>query len=151
MMRSRLTDALKEAMKAKNQCKVSTLRLILAALKDRDIAIRGQGDTELISDDQILEMLIKMVRQRRESIKMYQEGGRVELAEREQEEIGIIEGFLPRQLTDQEIATAAAEVIDGLGAKGLKDMGRIMNTMKQRYPGRLDPGKASTIVKSLLV
>ena len=151
MMRSRLSEAVKEAMKAKNQCKVSTLRLILAALKDRDIAIRGQGDTEYISDDQILEMLIKMVRQRRESIKMYQQGGRVDLAERELEEIDIIEGFLPRQLTEQEIATAAADVIDGLGAKGLKDMGRIMSTMKQRYPGRLDSGKASTIVKSLLV
>ncbi len=151
MMRSHLSEALKEAMKAKNQCKVSTLRLILAALKDRDIAIRGKGDTEHISDDEIIDMLIKMVRQRRESIKMYQQGGRIDLAEREQEEIDIIEGFLPRQLTDQEIETAAAEVIDGLGAKGLKDMGRIMATMKQRYPGQLDPGKASTIVKSLLV
>ena len=151
MMRSRLSEALKEAMKAKNQCKVSTLRLILAALKDRDIAIRGTGDTEHISDDEILDMLIKMVRQRRESIKMYQQGGRIDLAEREQEETDIIEGFLPRQLTEQEIETAAAEVIDGLGAKGLKDMGRIMATMKQRYPGQLDPGKASTIVKSLLV
>ncbi len=151
MMRSRLSEALKEAMKAKNQCKVSTLRLILAALKDRDIAIRGKGDTEHISDDEILDMLIKMVRQRRESIKMYQQGGRIDLAEREQEETDIIEGFLPRQLTEHEIETAAAEVIDGLGAKGLKDMGRIMSTMKPRYPGQLDPGKASTIVKSLLV
>ncbi len=151
MMRSRLSEALKEAMKAKNQCKVSTLRLILATLKDRDIVIRGKGDVEHISGDEILDMLIKMVRQRRESIKMYQEGGRIDLAEREQEEIDIIEGFLPRQLTDQEIESAAAETIDGLGAKGLKDMGRIMSALKQRYPGQLDQGKASTIVKSLLV
>ncbi len=151
MMRSRLSEALKEAMKAKHQCKVSTLRLILAALKDRDIAARGKGESEHISDDEILEMLTKMVRQRCDSIKMYEQGGRIDLAEREQEEIQIIEGFLPRQLSQQEIESAAVTAIDELGAKGLKDMGRIMSELKQRYPGQLDPGKASTIVKAMLV
>ncbi len=150
MLRTRLSEALKEAMKAKDERKVATLRLILAALKDREIAARGKGESEAVSDRDVLEMLTKMIRQRRESIKMYEEGGRVDLAEREQEEIQVIETFLPQQLTEEELQQAAEQVVAELGASGLKDMGRVMGEMKQRYAGQMDPGKASTMVKALL-
>ena len=150
MLRDELSGSLKEAMKAKDEQKVSTLRLILAALKDRDIAARGKGQSEPVSETEILEMLTKMIRQRRDSIKMYEEGGRVDLAEREQGEIDVIETFLPKQLTEDEIRAAATAVIAELGAAGLKDMGRTMSEMKQRYAGQMDPGKASTVVKALL-
>ena len=150
MLRDELSGSLKEAMKAKDEQKVSTLRLILAALKDRDIAARGKGQSEPVSETEILEMLTKMIRQRRDSIKMYEEGGRVDLAEREQGEIDVIETFLPKQLTEDEIRDAATAVIAELGAAGLKDMGRTMSEMKQRYAGQMDPGKASTVVKALL-
>ena len=150
MLRDELSGSLKEAMKAKDEQRVSTLRLILAALKDRDIAARGKGQSEPVSDSEILEMLTKMIRQRRDSIKMYEEGGRVDLAEREQGEIDVIETFLPKQLTEEEIRAAATAVIAELGAAGLKDMGRTMSEMKQRYAGQMDPGKASTVVKALL-
>ncbi|MCG8691266.1 MAG: GatB/YqeY domain-containing protein [Minwuiales bacterium] len=150
MLRDELSGSLKEAMKAKDEQKVSTLRLILAALKDRDIAARGKGQSEPVSETEILEMLTKMIRQRRDSIKMYEEGGRVDLAEREQGEIDVIETFLPKQLTEDEIRDAAKAVIAELGAAGLKDMGRTMSEMKQRYAGQMDPGKASTVVKALL-
>lgn len=150
MLRDELSGSLKEAMKAKDEQRVSTLRLILAALKDRDIAARGKGQSEPVSESEILEMLTKMIRQRRDSIKMYEEGGRVDLAEREQGEIDVIETFLPKQLTEDEIRAAATAVIAELGAAGLKDMGRTMSEMKQRYAGQMDPGKASTVVKALL-
>lgn len=150
MLRTSLSEALKEAMKAKDERKVATLRLILAALKDREIAARGKGESEVIADRDVLEMLTKMIRQRRESIKMYEEGGRIDLAEREQEEIQVIETFLPQQLTEEELQQAAEQVVAELGASGLKDMGRVMGEMKQRYAGQMDPGKASTMVKSLL-
>lgn len=150
MLRDELSGSLKEAMKAKDEQKVSTLRLILAALKDRDIAARGKGQSGPVSETEILEMLTKMIRQRRDSIKMYEEGGRVDLAEREQGEIDVIETFLPKQLSEDEIRDAAKAVIVELGAAGLKDMGRTMSEMKQRYAGQMDPGKASTVVKALL-
>lgn len=150
MLRTRLSEALKEAMKAKDERKVATLRLVLAALKDREIAARGKGESEVIADRDVLEMLTKMIRQRRESIKMYEEGGRIDLAEREQEEIQVIETYLPRQLTEEELRQAVEQVVAELGASGLKDMGRVMGEMKQRYAGQMDPGKASTMVKSLL-
>ncbi len=150
MLRDELSGSLKEAMKAKDEQRVSTLRLILAALKDRDIAARGKGQSEPVSESEILEMLTKMIRQRRDSIKMYEEGGRVDLAEREQGEIDVIETFLPKQLTEDEIRAAATAVVAELGAAGLKDMGRTMSEMKQRYAGQMDPGKASTVVKALL-
>jgi hypothetical protein len=150
MLRDRLTDALKEAMRAKDARRVSTLRLILAALKDRDIAARGRGDGGPIGDDEILQMLQTMVRQRRESIALYQQGGRMDLADQEQQEIAIIEGFMPRQLGDDEIRAAGRAVIDELGAKGLKDMGRVMAALKERHAGQMDFAKAAGIVKSLL-
>ena len=150
MLRERLGEELKTAMKAKEQHKVSTLRLILAALKDRDIAVRANGQPDGISDDEILELFTKMVRQRHESIKLYEEGGRIDLAGREAEEIKIIEAFLPRQLGDDEVAAAVAEVIAEVGAQGLKDMGPVMAALKQRYTGRMDFGKASALVKQRL-
>ncbi|MEE8202318.1 MAG: GatB/YqeY domain-containing protein [Alphaproteobacteria bacterium] len=150
MLRERLNDELKAAMKAREQRKVSTLRLILAALKDRDIAARGAGQAEGIGDDEILQLFAKMIRQRRESIKLYEEGGRVDLAEREAEEITIIEGFLPRQLDETEIEAAVGEVIGELEATGLKDMGRTMAALKERYAGCMDFAKASALVKKAL-
>lgn len=150
MFRTELNDSLKVAMKAKDKCAVSTLRLILAALKDRDIAVRANGQPDGIADDEILQLFAKMVRQRRESIKLYEEGGRIDLAGREAEEIKIIEAFLPEQLGDDEVAAAVAAVIAEVGAQGLKDMGPTMAVLKERYAGRMDFGKASAIVKELL-
>ena len=138
-------------MKAKDQHKLSTLRLILAALKDRDIAARSNGQTDGVSDDDILQLLTKMVKQRHESIRLYEQGGRIDLAGREAEEITIIETFLPRQLDDDETAAAIAEVIEDVGAKGLKDMGPTMAALKQRYAGRMDFAKAGMLVKERLV
>jgi len=150
MFRTELNDALKEAMKAKDQCAVSTLRLILAALKDRDIAARGKGEDDGIGDDQILEMLQKMVRQRRDSIELYQKGQRQDLADKERAEIAVIERFLPKQLGDAEMRSAVQTVIDELGAETIKDMGRVMATLKERYAGRMDFAKASALVKEQL-
>ena len=129
---------------------MSTLRLILAALKDRDIAARTNGSTELIGEDEVLLMLQTMVRQRQESIALYEQGGRLELAEREREEIEIIRQFLPRQLAEDEIRTVVAEVIAATEAGGLKDMGRVMSALRADYAGQMDFGKASTVVKQLL-
>ncbi len=150
MLRERLGDALKVAMKAKEKHKVSTLRLILAAIKDRDIASRAGVESDGIPDKEILQLLAKMVRQRHESIKLYERGGRVDLAEREAEEIVIIEDFLPRQLDDAEIGAAIREAIEEVGATGLKDMGRAMATLKARYAGQMDFAKASARVKQQL-
>ncbi len=150
MLRASLSDQLKAAMKAREQRKVSTLRLILAALKDRDIAARANGNAEGIGDEDILQLLAKMVRQRRESIKLYEQGGRVDLAEREAEEIVIIESFMPRQLGGAELEAAVHEAIKEVGATGLKDMGRAMAALKARYAGRMDFAKASTLVKKKL-
>jgi uncharacterized protein YqeY len=148
-MRERLTDALKDAMKAQEKRRTSTLRLITAAIKDRDIAARSAGK-DRISDADILEVLAKMIKQRRESVTIYEEAGRLELAQQEQEEITIIEAFLPQQLSDDEILTAVKGVIVELGAVGLKDMGRIMAELKGRHAGQMDFGKASGMVKKIL-
>lgn len=150
MLRARLNDALKAAMLAKDSRMVSTLRLILAALKDRDIAARSKGATDGVSDDEIMQMLQSMVKQRRESIAMYEQGGRLELAEQEAEEIKIIEQFLPRQMTEDEMREAVNEAITEIGAGGLKDMGRTMALLRERYAGRMDFSKASAIVKEQL-
>ncbi len=150
MLKASLTDALKAATNAKEQRKVSTIRLILAALKDRDLAAGARYPSEAVNDEQILELLAKMVRQRRDSIKQYEEGGRVDLVERETEEIEIIEDFMPRQLDDGEIAAAVKAVIGEVGATGLKDVGRAMAALKERYAGRMDFAKASTLVKKEL-
>jgi uncharacterized protein YqeY len=150
MLRAQLTDALKGAMKAKNDRAVSTVRLILAALKDRDIAARTKGNPDGITDDEIRSMMQNMIKQRRESMALYEQGGRCELAQQEAEEIVIIEGFLPKQLSDSDIQAAAKALITEIGAQGIKDMGRTMAAMKQRYAGQMDFSKASLVVKQLL-
>ena len=150
MLRTRLNDALKAAMKAKETLTVATIRLILAALKDRDIAARGKGNLEGIDEDGILAMLQSMIKQRRESIALYEKGGRLELAQQEAEEITVIEQFLPRQLGEDEMAEAVKTVIQDVDAKSLKDMGRTMAALKERYAGRMDFHKASAQVKEQL-
>ena len=150
MLRTQLPDALKSAMKGRQERAVSTIRLILATLKDRDIAARGKGNPDGISEDEIRQMLQNMIRQRRESIALYEQGGRLELAQQEAEEITIIESFLPKQLNAAEIEQAAKTVIGEVGASSIKDMGRTMATLKQRYAGQMDFGKAGAVVKTLL-
>lgn len=150
MLRKRLNDTLKEAMMAKNQRAVSTVRLILAALKDRDIAARGRGDTDGVGEAEIYSMLQTMVRQRQESIELYEKGGRAELAEQEREEIAIIESFLPKALSAEETDAAIAEVLAEIGASCIKDMGRVMAELRGRYAGRMDFAKVSAVVKSKL-
>ncbi len=150
MLREHLSDRLKEAMKAKETCVVSTVRLILTAVKDRDIAARGKGNVEGISDQEILRVLQTMVRQREEAIALYEKGGREELAKREAEEIDVIRTFLPRQLDEGELTRAVRSILEEIGAARLKDMGRTMAVLKQRYAGRMDFTKASAVVKAEL-
>lgn len=150
MFRARLNDSLKEAMKAKDKGAVSTLRLILAALKDRDIAARTKGKADGIGEDEILDLLQKMVRQRQDSIEMYDKAGRKDLVEKETAEIEVIERFLPKQLDDDEIRGAVGEVVGELEASSIKDMGRVMSELKSRYAGRMDFSKASALVKEQL-
>jgi hypothetical protein len=150
MFRTELSDALKDAMRAKEACAVSTLRLILAALKDRDIAARGKGNSEGIGDQEILDLLQKMVRQRRESIELFEKGDRQDLADKEAEEIEVIQRFLPKQMDPDQVQGAVQEAIEELEAATIKDMGRVMAALKQRYAGRMDFGKASALVKERL-
>jgi uncharacterized protein YqeY len=140
---------MKSALKSQDVRRLSTLRLIQAAIKDRDIANRGAGK-DPVSDQEILEILAKMVRQRQESARAFEEGNRLELAEQERKEIEIIGEFLPQQLCEEDVRRICARVIDEAGADGLRDMGKCMNLLKQKYAGRMDFGKASGIVKTLL-
>ncbi len=149
-MRNKLTTALKEAMRSKEVKALSTLRLILAALKDRDIAARGKGQTEGIDETEILQILQTMVKQRRESIRMYEKGGRLELAEGEQAEIEVIERFLPQQMDDETTSAAVSAVVEELGASSLKDMGTVMSALRERFAGQMDFAKASAAVKQKL-
>ncbi len=150
MLRQRLNDTLKSAMLGRDKRTVSTVRLILAALKDRDIAARSRGVTDGIGEEEILQMLQSMLKQRRESIALYEQGGRLELAQQESEEIDIIHRFLPAQLSDAELAEAVEETIAEIGGQSLKDMGRTMAALKERYAGRMDFTKASAVVKQQL-
>ena len=149
-MRSELDANLKEAIKSQEKQRVATLRLINAAIKDRDIAVRSEENTEGVSDAEIILILSNMVKQRKQSIIQYEEGGRVELAEREREEIKIIQEFLPNQLTDEEIHIEISKIIDAQEQLTIKDMGKIMSELKEKFSGRMDFGKASGIVKALL-
>jgi uncharacterized protein YqeY len=149
-LRDEFNTALKEAMKAKEQKRVSTLRLVLAALKDRDIANRTEESREGIGEDEIRLLLAKMIKQREESAATYDAGGRPELAAAEREEIVIIQGFLPKQLSDAEVDAAARAVIAEVGASSMKDMGKVIGALKERYAGQMDFAKASAAVKSLL-
>lgn len=150
MLRNRFSEELKESLKSKDQRSVSTLRLILAALKDRDIAARGRGNKDGIGEDEVLQMLQSMVKQRRESIDMYQKGGRQDLVEQEEGEIAVIERFMPKQLGEAEVNAVVTALIGELGAASIKDMGRVMAALKERHAGQIDMAKASGIVKQQL-
>lgn len=149
-LRTGLNDALKQAMLGRDELATSVLRLILAALKDRDIALRSQGRDDGLAEDEIVGMLQSMIKQRRESIKMYDQGGRPELAGKEAAEIAIIEGFLPKQMDEAEIKAAVDAAIAELGATTLKDIGRVMTLLRERHPGAMDFAKASAITKTTL-
>jgi len=150
VLREKLNETLKSALKSGNKRAVSTVRLILTAIKDRDIAARGKGNPEGISEQDILQVLQTMVKQRQESIKLYDQGGRPDLVQQEQEEIAIIEGFLPRRMSDAEMADAIKAVAAELGDGGLKAMGRGMALLRERYAGQMDFTKASAMLKDAL-
>tara|TARA_A100001011_G_C14010785_1_gene715361 strand:- start:273 stop:725 length:453 start_codon:yes stop_codon:yes gene_type:complete len=149
-MRSLLDTNLKEAIKSQEKQRLATLRLINAAIKDRDIAVRSEENTEGVSDSEIILILSNMVKQRKQSIVQYEEGGRIELAERERQEIKIIEEFLPSQLSEPEIREEVSKIIESKDKVNIKDMGKIMGELKTNFSGRMDFGKASEIVKALL-
>ncbi|MEZ0224556.1 MAG: GatB/YqeY domain-containing protein [Alphaproteobacteria bacterium] len=151
MLRDKFQEQLKQGLQARDEITVATLRLIIAAMKDRDIAARSKGNWDGIKDDEILSMLSSMIKQRQESIKMYEAGKRQDLVDREAAEIRVIEGFLPRQLSETEVKAAIEQSIKAVGAAGLKDMGKVMAEMKAKYSGQLDFSKASGWVKDRLV
>ncbi|MBF9023368.1 GatB/YqeY domain-containing protein [Rhodobacterales bacterium HKCCA1288] len=149
-LRERITNGLKDAMREKDAARLSTLRLINAAIKDQDIAARGAGKTEGVDEGEILAILAKMVKQRIDSANVYEEGGRLELAEKERAEIKVIEGFLPRQLSEAEIAAAIDAAIEQTGASSIRDMGRVMGALKAAYAGQMDFGAAGALIKERL-
>ena len=149
-MKEQIFAALKEAMKAKDTARLSTLRLVNAAIKDREIAARGSDEVVHVSDADITSILGKMVKQRKESAKAYEEGGRLELAEKELQEISIIEGYLPKQLDADETAAAVQEAIRATGAEGIRDMGKVMAALKAAYTGQMDFGSVGPMVKDQL-
>lgn len=150
MLRTQLNDELKNAMRRQDKQTVATLRLILAALKDRDIAARSEGSSEGIDEQQIHQMLQKMARQSQEAAETYQQAGRDDLAEKERGEVQVIERFLPRQLDEAETREAVDKAIADLGAESVKDMGRLMNRLRETYAGRMDFSKASAVAKDRL-
>ncbi len=148
-MRDEINAGLKEAIKARDPRRTTTLRLINAAIKDRDIAARGEG-REKVSDSDILALLQKMVKQREESAEIYAKAERMDLAEQERAEIAIIQHYLPQPLSDEEVAAAIDAVVAETGAEGLRDMGKVVGALKEKFPGRIDFGKASKLVKDRL-
>ena len=149
-MRDILDKSLKDAMRARDAQKISTIRLINAAIKDRDIAIRSEDNLEGVSDEEILSILSKMIKQRKDSAKQYEEGGRLELAQQEFEEIKIIENFLPKQLDLNETEQVVKKIILEINANSLRDMGKVMSLLKESYSGKMDFGKAGVVAKELL-
>ena len=149
-LRQKLNDAMKEALKAKDAKRLATLRLVLASLKDRDIAARTETSRDLLPDDEILSLLAKMIKQREESATAFDAGKRPELAAGEREEIAIIRSFMPAQMDEAGVKAAADTVIAELGASSIKDMGKVMAAMKERYAGQMDFGRASALVKDRL-
>ncbi|WP_425050042.1 GatB/YqeY domain-containing protein [Psychromarinibacter sp. S121] len=151
-MRTRIGSALKDAMKSKDAARLSTLRLINAAIKDKDIALRGEGEDNAngVGDADVLGILGKMVKQRQESARAYEEGGRLDLAERERDEIVVIEDFLPKQLTEDEVAAAVDKAIAKTDANSIRDMGKVMGELKSQYTGRMDFGQVGPMVKDRL-
>lgn len=150
MLRDRLDEALKQSLLQKDAIAVTTLRLVLAALKDRDITERGRGNMCGVDDAEIMALLQSMIKQRKESMQFYERGGRAALAEQEAQEIQVISQFLPPQLSNEETAMAVRDAVDEIGAGSLKDMGRVMGFLKQRYSGRMDFGKAGAMLRSRL-
>ena len=149
-LRAKISEELKAAMKAGEKLKVSTLRLVGAAIKDRDIQNRTAGPDSGVSDAQIVEVLAKMVKQRQESVAIYQQGGRPELAKQESDEIDIIQSFMPKQLSEAEVKSVIAAIIKETGAQSVKDMGKVMAALKAKYAGQMDMAKAGGAVKSQL-
>ena len=149
-LREQFNEQIKEAMKAKDAKRLSTLRMVTAALKDRDIAARTETSRELLGDDEILTLLAKMIKQREESAAAYDAGKRQELAAGEREEIDIIRSFMPKQMSPEETKAAAQAVVAETGATAMKDMGKVMAVMKERYAGQMDFAKASATVKDIL-
>jgi len=150
-LRTRITDGLKTAMREKDATRLSTLRLISAAIKDQDIAARAKGNADGVGEGEVLAILGKMVKQRQESARAYEEGGRLELAEKEREEIGVIGDFLPRQLSDAEVAKAVNDAISATGADSIRDMGKVMGALKAKYTGQMDFGAVGPQVRDRLV
>lgn len=150
MLRQAFADRLKQALKARNVRTVSTVRLILAALKERDVAARGQGNAQSIAEAEIQQMLQAMIKQRREAIALYDQGKRPDLAQRERDEIAVIESFLPRQFDEVEIEEAATAIIAETGASGVKDIGKVMAALRANYAGVIDFSRAAAIVRRLL-
>ena len=149
-LRSRINTAMKQAMKDKSAERLSTIRLINAAIKDWDIAARTEGKENGVGDGEVLAILAKMTKQRQESAKTYEEAGRLDLSERELAEIKVIEEFLPRQLTDSEIQSAVSEAINDVGASSIRDMGKVMSALKSKYAGQMDFGAVGALVKNNL-
>lgn len=149
-LRARIRHDLTEATRARDALRLSTLRLISAALKDQDIAARTTGQTDGVDDTQIMSILTKMVRQRRESAQSYMEAGRLEQAGREEAEIEVIEAYLPRPLSEDEVRAAVRRAVEETGASGIRDMGRVMGALKERYAGQMDFARAGSEVKALL-
>ncbi len=149
-LRDSFTTEMKAAMKSGDQRRLSTVRMIMAGLKDRDIDARGKGNPNGIDDGDILRLLQGMVKQRRESIELYKQGNRPELAQQEQEEIAVIESFLPKQMSDGETEAAIKAAISATGAQSVKDMGKVMAALKEKHSGQLDMSKAGGMVKKLL-
>ena len=149
-LRPAIDASLKDAMRAKDSERLSTLRLINAAIKDREIAARGDGEEGCVGDDVVLSILARMVKQRQESARAYEEGGRLELAEKEREEIKVIEEFLPSQLDEAQTEAAIDAAIERTGATGLRDMGRVMAELKARHTGQMDFGRVGPTVKDRL-
>jgi len=149
MLRDDINNAVKDAMRAKDERKLSTLRMVNSTLKNSDIEARGQGKPPL-SDEDILGVLQKMIKQRQESVELYVKGGREELANQEREEIAIITAYLPKQMSDDEVKAAIAAAIKETGAAGMKDMGKVIGVLRGKYAGQMDFGKASGLVKAAL-
>ncbi len=149
-MRERIGAALKDAMKSKEAERLSTLRLINAAIKDKDIELRGEGGETTVGDAEVLAILARMVKQRQESARAYEEGGRLDLAERERLEIGVIEEFLPRQLSAEEVNQAVDKIIAATSATSIRDMGKVMGALKAKYAGQMDFGAVGPMVKEKL-
>ncbi|MEQ6247489.1 GatB/YqeY domain-containing protein [Sulfitobacter sp. HNIBRBA3233] len=149
-LRTRINGALKQAMKDKASERLSTLRLVNAAIKDKDIAARAEGNDDGVGEDEVLAILGKMAKQRQESARAYEEGGRLDLAEAERSEIQIIEEFLPRQLTEEEAKAAVDAAVTETGATSIRDMGKVMGQLKAKYTGQMDFGTVGPMVKDRL-